>query len=151
MPNGRIFLLSPANAGGRRAKLLLRSGASFELARRFQSEGATLGEVFAFVSGLYFRGKLVYSTRFSHPPHGMPGSLVITVDRGLCPPETVITAAEFEAMSAEPIDLSNAAYREPLVRDARLLAAAGCEVVLLGSIATRKYMLPLTQLIGNNL
>jgi hypothetical protein len=151
MAEGRVFLLSPAFAGGRRAKLLLRPNAGFELARRFQSEGAGIGEIFAFVSGLYFRGKLAYSTRFANPPTGMPGSLVITVDRGLCPPETMISVKDFDAMSAEPIDLANAAYREPLIRDARTLASAGCDVVLLGSIATRKYRLPLTEILGNKL
>ncbi len=49
----RIFLLSPANAGGERAAMLLRAGAAFPLAREIQSErGAPLGEVFRFASGL---------------------------------------------------------------------------------------------------
>src|SRR5438132_10431681 len=52
----RIFLLSPANISGERAKLLLRESAAFPLAQRLQSQGAPLGEVFSFISGLYFRG-----------------------------------------------------------------------------------------------
>jgi hypothetical protein len=52
----RVFLLSPAHSAGLRAKLLTRRGASFELARRVQIGDATLGEVFAFCSGLYFLG-----------------------------------------------------------------------------------------------
>ena len=56
---GRIFLLSPANCGGRRASQVVSDRANFSLAHRLRSpEGAPLGEVFAFMSGLYFRGKL---------------------------------------------------------------------------------------------
>ena len=72
----RIFLLSPAHCGGKRAAVLTRAEAKFDLAQRFRSpEGATLGEVFAFLSGLYFRGKLAYAERFSHPPFPLEGSL----------------------------------------------------------------------------
>ena len=63
-PN-RIFLLSPAYAGGERARMILSERAQFDLARRLRSrERATLGEVFAFLSGLYFRGKLAYANTF---------------------------------------------------------------------------------------
>src|SRR5690606_20239197 len=61
----RVFLLSPAHCGGRRAQLLLNEAAEFPLAQRIRSpEGAPLGEVFSFLSGLYFRGKLTYARRF---------------------------------------------------------------------------------------
>src|SRR6184192_2785188 len=56
----RVFLLSPAHAGGVRARLLLNPLAPFALARQFQREGLSLAEVFAFASGLYFRGKITY-------------------------------------------------------------------------------------------
>ena len=57
----RTFLLSPAYAGGRRAQMLLNGRAEFELARRLRAADAvSLGEVFVFLSGLYFRGKLAY-------------------------------------------------------------------------------------------
>ncbi|MBZ5583464.1 MAG: hypothetical protein LAQ30_14895 [Acidobacteriia bacterium] len=78
----RIFLLSPANAGGERAKLLFRPGASFELAARLRNPGVPLGEAFAFISGLYFRGKLEYSKAFAAPPEGIPGAFVITSGYG---------------------------------------------------------------------
>jgi hypothetical protein len=151
MHEGRVFLLSPANTAGRRAKLLLRPNAGFELARRFQREGASIGELFAFVSGLYFRGKLAYATRFAVPPPGLAGSLVITADRGLTPPDSVLTAEDFGAMSGQPVDIANPIYREPLLKDAANLCIAGCEVVLLGSVATRKYLLPLREILGNKL
>ena len=55
----RTFLLSPAYAGGQRAQMIMSERAQFDLARRLRSENRpTLGEVFTFLSGLYFRGKL---------------------------------------------------------------------------------------------
>src|SRR5438270_1706544 len=65
----RIFLLSPASCGGKRAALLFNERAEFTVARRIRSEeGAPLGEVFSFLSGLYFRGKLNYARAFENPP-----------------------------------------------------------------------------------
>src|SRR5438270_13961686 len=65
----RVFLLSPANLGGIRAQMMLSPRAQFDLARQLQSAaGAPLSEIFSFVSGLYFRGKLAYARRFARPP-----------------------------------------------------------------------------------
>ena len=62
----RIFLLSPAYAGGRRARMILSDRAQFELARKLRSKkGAPIAEVFTFLSGLYFRGKITYATAFA--------------------------------------------------------------------------------------
>ena len=61
----RVFLLSPASCHGERARLLLRDEACFDLALRLRGEGAPLGEVFSFLSGLYFRGKLAYARAFA--------------------------------------------------------------------------------------
>ena len=64
-----IFLLSPARLDGERARLLFRPATMFPLARALHSgEGATLGEVFSFLSGLYFRGKLAHAEAFARPP-----------------------------------------------------------------------------------
>jgi hypothetical protein len=53
----RMFLLSPASTHGRRAQLLFRDAAAFPIATAVRSPGgAPLGDVFAFLSGLYFRG-----------------------------------------------------------------------------------------------
>src|SRR5437870_2447236 len=88
MPH-RIFLLSPAHCGGERAKLLFRPEARFELAMRLRTpQGAMIGEVFSFLSGLYFRGKMAYSGTFAKPPSGVSGRLVITTNRGLLPADT---------------------------------------------------------------
>jgi hypothetical protein len=139
----RIFLLSPANAGGERAALLLRPGATFALAAALRSPGgAPLGAVFQFTSGLYFRGKLAYAERFARAPAGIPATLVITAGVGLVPPATPIRSADLRAFGAVAIDPRDARYRAPLERDARALAAAlpDAEVVLLGSIASGKYV-----------
>jgi hypothetical protein len=69
MPSrSRIFLLSPAHCGGRRAQMLVSERAQFELAHRLRTHGATLAEIFTFVSGLYFRGKVAYARAFARPP-----------------------------------------------------------------------------------
>jgi hypothetical protein len=78
----RIFLLSPAYAGGRRAQMILSERAEFDLAKKMRSRGgATIAEVFTFLSGLYFRGKIAYANAFARPLHGTPGILVITPTR----------------------------------------------------------------------
>src|SRR6185503_15179829 len=81
----RIYVLSPAHTGGKRGALLFRPGAAFDLAVRLRTEGAPLGEVYAFISELYFRGKLAYAEAFAAPPDGLPGALVITAGLGLVP------------------------------------------------------------------
>ena len=150
----RIFLLSPANAGGERARLVFNERAQFDLAVKLREQGAEIGEVFSFVSGLYFRGKLAYARAFANPPPGVPGALVITHGAGLVPPETVDTAAQLRAIAAIPIDPADARYRAPLERDAQLISnAAGpdCDFVLLGSIASSRYYDPLVGVLGDRL
>ena len=150
----RVFLLSPAHAGGERTALLLRSGATFPLARAVQSEaGAPLGEVFRFTSGLYFRGKLAYAEAFARPPRGVPGALVITTGAGLVPPSAPVTANDLRAFAAVPVDPRDHRYRAPLERDARALAEAAprAEVVLLGSVASGKYVDVLAGILGERL
>jgi len=46
------FLLSPAYCSGRRATMLLREGSTLEIASRLDAGAVTLGEAFAFLSGL---------------------------------------------------------------------------------------------------
>lgn len=150
----RVFLLSPANAGGARAQLLFRGEAQFSLARQLQTRGLPLGQAFAFISGLYFRGKLAYATAFADPPNGVPGTLVITAGGGLMPPDTIMTREDLCRIASVPVDAEEPAYRVPLERDARLLASrlkGACEVVLLGSIATTKYVEPLLSVFGERL
>lgn len=150
----RVFLLSPANSGGVRAQLLLSPRAKFDLALAVQREGAPLGEVYSFVSGLYFRGKIAYVRAFAKPPQDMPGAFIICPGRGLVPPETIVTIDDLKQIASVPVELSDARYREPFERHAGQLAdivGAECEVVLLGSIATAKYYDPLLKAFGDRL
>ena len=150
----RIFLLSPANANGVRAQMLMREGAAFGLAQRLQNDGLSLGEAFSFISGLYFRGKLAYATAFANAPEKVPGALVITACGGLIPPERLMSREQLCLISAAPVDASEPRYRIPLEQDARMVAAhlsEDCEVVLLGSVATPKYVEPLLAIFGQRL
>jgi hypothetical protein len=143
MPEPRIFLLSPAHCGGKRAAVLLRPEAEFPLAERFRSAaGAPLGEVFSFLSGLYFRGKMAYASAFADAPAGLPPALVITTDRGLVDPATEIGPDDLRAFARVPLNPAEPRYAEPLRASLRRLAHApgSCRFVLLGSIATRKYV-----------
>jgi len=122
--------------------MILRPQAGFDLACRLRGEGAPLGELFVFLSGLYFRGKLSYATAFADPPPSCPGVLVVTPNRGLLPPETLIAADVLRGFAATEIGKESDAYARPLARDARRLArraGPAAEFVLLGSIATDKY------------
>jgi hypothetical protein len=134
--------------------MLLARQAAFELALRMRRDGAPLGEVFAFLSALYFRGKLTYAQRFATPPEGSPGVFVITPDRGLVVPETAITIADVRAFARVPIDAGELRYAGPLRRGAQALRARlprSAEVVLLGSIATPKYVDVLLAAFGRSL
>jgi hypothetical protein len=151
----QVFLLSPASTGGERARIVFREEARFDLALRLRSpEGAPLGEVFSFLSGLYFRGKLAYARVFQRPPEGVPGVLVITPSEGLRSPDIRVTLDQLQGYARVPIDLREPRYRKPLERDAKglfSLIGRGCDVVLLGSVASGKYVEPLTAVFGDRL
>ena len=150
----RIFLLSPAHCGGKRASYLFNDNATFDLARRIREPGGVpLADVFSFVSGLYFRGKVAYARAFARPPAGVSGALVITTNRGLVPADTSVTVADLRDMGCVDIAADERRYRRPLARDARALAGLRepCEFVLLGSVATAKYVDVLTAAMGQRL
>jgi hypothetical protein len=135
----RVFLLSPASCTGKRAGQLLDPRAQFELARRVQAGAAPLGEVFSFCSALYFRGKLTYAQRFA------AGSrvFVITPSRGLVSPELATDCALLREFASVPIDAAEPRYATVLrdsVLSLRESLPRRAEVVLLGSIATAKYV-----------
>jgi hypothetical protein len=147
----RAFFLSPASAKGRRAQMLLREGADFPLAQRVRSsEGAPIGQVFSFLSGLYFRGKATYARAFA--PAGK--TFVITPDRGLLSLDEPIDAGVLRAFALIDVHHEDARFAEPLARDARALARSlgeKHEVVLLGSIASEKYVAVLGGVFGSRL
>lgn len=150
----RIFLLSPANLSGRRAQILLREPASFDLATRVRATGAPLGDVFSFVSGLYFRGKLAYANAFAEQDKARDSIFVITATRGLIAPHVPVDYASLLDMAGVRINCAESRYTHPLERDlAQLATRLGdfTEIVLLGSIATPKYLEPLSRVFRERL
>ncbi|MGZ6124170.1 MAG: hypothetical protein ACXWLR_04370, partial [Myxococcales bacterium] len=103
--------------------------------------------------------KLAYAKRFARPPDPTDsvtagGVLVITTNAGLRAVDTPVTIESFQGFATGEIDLRNAAYRTPLERSAKaLLDAIGseCEVVLLGSVASGKYVDLLLPIFGDRL
>jgi hypothetical protein len=99
--------------------------------------------VFTFLSGLYFRGKIAYANAFAGTANGECGVFVITPTRGLVDARSTITLSDLREFAAVDINADNQRYRRPLERTVRQLAkdlAPDCDVVLLGSIATGKYV-----------
>jgi len=150
-----IFLLSPAYAGGERARMILSDRAEFELAQKLRSKrGAPIAKVFTFLSGLYFRGKVAYATAFARPATGMPGVFVITPTRGLVDARAQIRLDDLREFATVDIHGDDPRYRAPIERDARVLAKklpSRSEIVLLGSIATGKYVNVLLASFGDRL
>ena len=140
--------------------MLLSDYARFDLALRLRSgEGVAIGEAFAFVSGLYFKGKLAYALEFARPPEAdLPltasGALVITPSAGLRAVETAVTVDALRAFATVDIAANDPRYRRPLITSARGIAdevGQDCEVVLLGSIASAKYVDVLIDVFGERL
>lgn len=154
-PGCRVFVLSPASSSGMRARSLLDGRSKSDVAERLRSpEGAALGDVFTFMSGLYFRGKLAYARAYGRPPADGAGALVIVPGRGLLAPDTPIALADLRAMARVPVDPDEPRYLEPLLADAAALSGAlrqRDQVVLLGSVATDRYVGPLLRALGDRL
>ncbi len=148
-------MLSPARAGGPRYSMLVREQAQFDLARKLRAGGAPIGEIYSFISGLYFRGKMAYVEAFGAAPHpGLPAALVIVPGAGLVPPDTIVTTSQLREISEIPVDEGNESFRAPLVKAAKLIdqhAAGACSYVLLGSVASAKYTNPLLEIFGERL
>ena len=155
MAGGTVFILSPARVDGERAKLLLNPAARFPFATALREPpGLAIGDVFSFLSSLYFRGKLAYARRFASRLRRVPPILVITTDRGLVTPQTPITRDDLVAFSRVDIAAADERYVAPLRRDVERLAdtaAHSTKVVLLGSIATGKYVDILSSAFGRRL
>jgi hypothetical protein len=140
--------------------MVMSERAQFDLAVRLrQRRGVAIGEVFAFVSGLYFKGKLAYALEFARPPEpGLPltgsGALVITPTAGLRAAETAVTVRALQVFAGVDIAANDPRYQKPLLASARTLdeeVGPDCEVVLLGSIASAKYVDILTHVFGDRL
>ena len=120
-----------------------------------RSGGAVpLGDVYAFISSLYYRGKRSYGRAFGHRPGGGPATLVVTPSRGLVPDDEPVTLEDLRELAAGEVDPSDPGYLQPLLRTARELRrdlAPEHPVVLLGSIASDKYVEPLLEVFGERL
>jgi hypothetical protein len=148
----RFFILSPATAHGPRAHLLRRPDSGSAFARRVREEGAPLGEVFSFLSGLYFRGKLEYARAFARSARDVEGVHVITMTDGLLSPDARISTQDLERFALCPEGADAAS--DVLERTARALAdrtEADAEIVLLGSVSTGKYTDILAPIFGERL
>lgn len=124
--------------------MILRDQAQFPLARQLREKsGAPIADVFTFLSGLYFRGKIAYANAFARAARGTSGVLVITPTRGLIDARTRIHLDDLREFAEVDIHEDDPRYRTPIERDARVLAdklSSKSEVILLGSIATAKYI-----------
>jgi hypothetical protein len=151
----RVFILSPARTNGKRAAVLMSERAQFDLATRLRGDaGVSLGEVFSFLSGLYFRGKYTYTNHFGRPPKAVAAGYVITSNAGLMDCRSFVTFADLKQFGDVAIDPAEPAYSGPLQESAARLQRKlpdKCEVVLLGSIATNKYAGILGEVFGPRL
>jgi hypothetical protein len=149
-----VFLLSPASLSGvRGSRLLAGVGGASVVERLVRGEGVSIAEVYTAISSLYFRGKLVYSRRYGRLPHSL-GIRVITSDRGLYAADDLVDLDDLRRMASAAIDERDPTYRRCLTDSARELARQltdECIVVLLGSVATRKYLDPLRESLGERL
>ncbi|HXG57603.1 MAG TPA: hypothetical protein VNL91_01095 [Thermoanaerobaculia bacterium] len=146
---GTVFLLSPASLGGTRAKQLTSPRASFDVALRYRSpEGVEIADAFAFMSALYFRGKIAYARHFGEQ------TFIIAPGFGLVPPEWRLTGERMKIMRRTPVDVTKRSYVRPLREHAEALAEGlddGRRVVLLGSVASGKYIDVLHPVLGDRL
>jgi len=107
--------------------MVMSERASFPLAVRLRGEmGAPIGEVFSFLSGLYFRGKVTYARAFAAPPDpespiSGPGVFVITPTAGLRSADTLVTLDALRRFATVDVDAGNPKYRRPLERSARAI------------------------------
>jgi hypothetical protein len=132
----------------------MAEGATSSLAIRLRSpEGVPLGELFAYFSGLYFRGKVTYARRFASVPHGS-GVLIITPGYGLLPDDAAMRLETLAAFGSVEIRTDNPDYCDPLEASARRLADSfeeSTRFVLLGSVASDKYVEILGRVFGSQL
>ena len=125
--------------------------ARFEAAQLYRSpEGVPIAQAFAFMSALYFRGKIAYALHFA----AAADVWVIAPGFGLVPSDWRITEERMKVMRRTPVDVTKRSYVRPLLRDAKAIAESltdEADVVLLGSVATGKYVDVLMPVFGERL
>lgn len=154
-PDPLIFLLSPATLGGVRGRSIRegRSSAPF-MARLTSGDTAPLGDVYAFISSLYYRGKRAYGRAFGRGTGTVPAVQTITPCRGLRPDDHPVDLSTLRAFADTDIAPDEPRYLDALLESARALdrdMGGRGRVVLLGSIASAKYVDPLAEVFGRRL
>jgi hypothetical protein len=76
---------------------------------------------------------------------------IITSSRGLLSADAPVGKAEMHEFIKVEVDADEPRFTGPLSESAKALAATTCEVVLLGSIATGKYVDCLLPILGDRL
>ncbi len=155
MSRAKVFVLSPATTHGAKARVLTATEPRTPSARRLHgAQGMMLGEAFSYLSGLYFRGKLAYARTFATAPPclGGAGIYVITPTDGLLDPDSVLGVADLErfASAAEGSTAGRIAF-ERAVQSLERAMGPSCDVVLLGSVGSRKYSDVLEPVLGDRL
>ena len=149
-----MFILSPADCSGPRATRLLEGAGSSQVCKALHGpDGVAIGALFSAISQLYFRGKLEYALHFASHDLAGPAIRIVTPTLGLVPPDLSMTPQLLADFARGSIDASEEAYRAPLLSTARreAQAARNCKIVFLGSVATNKYLEPLTEAFGTAL
>ena len=100
----------------------MHADADFEMAVRLRQGGVPLGDLFTFISGLYFRGKLAYARTFCDVPPGTHGVLVITSSGGLVSPEAVITLKRLQEIASGSVDPLDRRYTTLLERGPQIIS-----------------------------
>lgn len=151
----RVFLLSPASLGGVRGRRILAGQGDAPLVAALHGGGTVpLGDVYAFISSLYYRGKRAYAQAFAHRSGGDPAVYAITPGRGLVADHHPVDLATVEIFAGIDVDPADEAYAAPLRKTAEGLLHTlpdDAAVVLLGSLATPKYLGPLGDVLGPRL
>ena len=113
-----------------------------------------MGSAFFYAYALFQMPWGIASDRFGSRAIIGLGIHVITPNAGLRSPDVYVTPKAVAAFADGDVHQSNVKYRKPLEKSARaLLEEIGpdCEVVLLGSVASPKYVDVLTAIFGDRL
>lgn len=142
MARPRIFLLSPATAHGARARGLIAPEPRSPTARQLASAGMRLGDVFTYLSGLYFNGKLTYARRYATPPASLGGEgiYIITMTDGILTPDHRVCVDDLRRYAAAERQTDEGRHAfEVSARALAMTIGPRCDVVFMGSVASGKY------------
>jgi len=151
-----ILLLSPANVSGTRARQMISPRAMSAAGLAYRSPGGvTIANAFTFMSALYFRGKHAYARAFAtEDPRIGTTAFVIAPGFGLVPLDWRLDQERMKKLARTKIDVRSRSYTMSLQKSCRELEARLAPddtVVLLGSVASGKYVDVLEPVFGGRL